>query len=74
MLVPSAFGPARPSRAEVHGVRDTWVYAVWGFLDTETLTSWPEPQALTGGWGLAAQGTDVLLAPWTPGTASGPSK
>ena len=54
MLVPSAFGPARPSRAEVHGVRDTWVYAVWGFLDTETLTSWPEPQALTGGWGLAA--------------------
>lgn len=67
MLVPSAFGPARPRGAEVHGVRDTWVCAVWGFLDRDSHVPGQSCQLSPGGWGLAGQRTYVLLAPWLPG-------
>lgn len=55
-----------PVGAEAQGVRDTWVCALRGFLDTETLTPGQSCQLSLGGGVLAGQGTNVLLARWRP--------
>lgn len=74
MLVPSAFGPARPRGAEVHGVRDTWVCAVWGFLDRDSHVPGQSCQLSPGGGGWQVKGPVSFWHLGCQVTASGSSE